>query len=273
MIDITFLQVINSDERQYKNLRRIFAEYKRQTLKNHGEFPGSKKMFYDLFDKIIENVSKDANKDFIVMQANNEWIGFAFIEYDSHDLIELDFAYGTVCDFYIATKHRRKGYGSLFNAHIETLFTAHGTKTVLLYPDPVSGIDFWKAMGYAPTGIHQGWGRFLVYRKHLIENENTSAFDTAVSALVTPTDRIGINPYNRPQLQEVYALWKEYCKDTARKPHYRHVRQMAFLARKNKDIRFSALYYQGKVIGFTYTAEKQIRYVSADYRKEVSYDE
>ncbi|MBR2413467.1 MAG: GNAT family N-acetyltransferase [Clostridia bacterium] len=266
--NIIFTNITNKNIRDYKKLRKIFAKYKMQTLRNHGETPCGRKMFFNLFDSIIASLSEDKTKHFIVMQAGKELLGFALIATVDNAIVDIPFSYGSVHDFYISPKHRRKGYGSIFNEHIESIFKEKGTNTVLLYPDPVSGIDFWKAMGYKATGIHQGWGRFLVYRKHLTENEHTAEIDKSIQGLVTPTDSFGINPYNKTQIKEVFAVWKEYCRQANRKPHKNDVRKMAFHARKNRNVHFSALYYKGNVIGFTFKAENEISHILPEYEKQ-----
>ena len=152
----------------------------------------------------------------------------------------------------------------------EKIFDKNGTNTVLLSPDPVSGIDFWKAMGYYDTGIHQSWGRHLVYVKHLIESLNSTEIDNAISELVKPTDLIGINPYNKPQIKEVYGVWKEYCKEINRKPRRKDIKNMAWNARKNRNVGFKAMYYQGKIIGFTYKSDTKINYILSEYSEKES---
>ena len=264
--DFTFTNITKENISNHKNLCKIFVKYKMQTLRNHGEMPGSKKMFYELFDSIISDSSFSNSDYFIVMKSAKELIGFASISTSSTDVIDIPYSYGTVNDFYVSPKHRRKGYGRILNDYIENIFKDNKTNTVLLSPDPVSGIDFWKAMGYCDTGIHQGWGRHLVYVKHLIESQNSVEIDNAISKLVTLTDLIGINPYSKPQIKEVYGVWKEYCKEAKQKPHRKDVKCMAWNARKNKDVNFKALYYNGKIIGFTYKADNEINYVFPEYK-------
>ena len=264
--NFTFTSITKDNINQYRNLRKIFAKYKIQTLRNHGEAPGGMKMFYNLFDGIILRASDSDSDYFVVMQSGKEIIGFASVSAKSTDVINIPFDYGTVNDFYISPKHRRKGYGRILNNYIEKIFVNNETTTVLLYPDPVNGIPFWKAVGYQNTGINQAWGHYLVYSKHLAENEYTAKIDNAISQLVKPTDLISINPYNKPQLKEVYGVWQEYCKTTNRKPHKKDVKNMAWNARKNRDVSFKALYYQGRIIGFKYNADNAINYVLPEYR-------
>lgn len=252
---------------QYKKLRKIFVKYKRQALRNHGETPGGKKMFYNLFDNLISRASDSASGYFIVMCSDKEIIGFASISTVATDIVNIPYSYGTVNDFYISPKHRRKGYGRILNDYIEGIFMNNGTSTVLLYPDPVTGMYFWKAMKYHNTGINQGFGHYLVYCKHLIFNEHTVEIDNEISKLVTPTDLIRINPYNKPQIKEVCNVWKEYCKEINRKPHRKDIKNMAWNARKNKNVSFKVLYYQGKIIGFMYNAYDEIKFVLPEYGK------
>jgi len=264
--EFTFTSVTQENISQYKKLRKIYAKYKILTLRNHGEAPGGKKMFYNLFNGIISRASVSDSDYFIVMQFGKELLGFASISTVAADIIDIPYSYGTVNDFYISPKHRRKGYGRILNEYIENIFKDKQTATVFLYPDPVCGIPFWKAVEYRDTGINQAWGHFLVYCKHLLENENTAKIDNAISALVTQFDLIGINPYNKPQLKEVYFVWTEYCKENNKKLHKKDIKNMAWNARKNKNISFKALYYQGKIIGFIYKADKETKYILSMYK-------
>ena len=263
--NLTFTNITKGNISNHKNLCKIFAKYKIKSLRNQGEMPGNKKMFYKLFDSIISKASISNSDCFIVMKSDKKLIGFASISTSSTDVIDIPYSYGTVNDFYISQKYRRKGYGRILNSYIEKIFRDSETATVLLYPDPAHGIPFWIAMGYCDTGIHQGWGRHLVYIKHIIENENLTEIDNAISELVKPTDLIVINPYNKPQIKEVYCVWKEYCKEVLQKPHRKDVKYMAWNARKNRTVSFKAKYYQGKIIGFNYNADCEINYTLSEH--------
>ena len=264
--NFTFTTITKDNKNQYRKLRIIFSKYKIQTLRNHGEAPGGKKLFYNLFDNIITRASNSDTDSFIVMTSCKEIIGFASISTVASDIVSISYSYGTVNDFYISPKHRRKGYGRILNDYIEKIFRDNNTSTILLYPDPVNGIPFWKAVGYQNTGINQAWGHYLVYCKHLTENKHTAEIDKAISELVKPTDLISINPYNKPQIKEVYDIWKQYCKESNRKPRRKDVKNMAWNARKNRAVSFKALYYQGRIIGFKYNTDNEINYVLPEYR-------
>lgn len=99
----------------------------------------------------------------------------------------------------------------------------------------------------------------------IIESQNSAEIDNAISKLVTLTDFIVINPYNKPQIKEVYCVWKEYCKEVLQKPHRKDVKYMAWNARKNRTVSFKAKYYQGKIIGFNYNADCEINYTLPEH--------
>ncbi|MBQ7962379.1 MAG: GNAT family N-acetyltransferase [Clostridia bacterium] len=267
--DITFTSITAENINQFRNLRKIFAKYKIKTLRNHGEAPGSRKMFYKLFDDIVSRASDSDSDYFLVIQSGKEIIGFTSISTSSKDFFDIPYKYGSVNDFYISPKQRRKSYGRILNGHIENIFKDNGTGTVMLFPDAVYGIPFWKAMGYNDTGFHHGWGHYFVYIKHLIKNEHSAQIDNAISEFVKPVDLISINPYNKPQIKELYVVWKEYCKETNRKPHRNDIKNMAWNARKNKDISLNSFYYQGKIAGFTYKADNEIKYVLPENREDI----
>lgn len=267
-MNFTFTTIPNQKFTQYRKLRKIYATYKINTLRNHGETPCRKKIFYNLFDNIISNSSDGDSDHFIVMMSGKEILGFASISTSSEDFFDIPYKYGSINDFYISPKHRRKGFGRSLNEYIESIFKNKGTGTVMLFPDPVNGIPFWQSMEYHDTGFHQGWGHYFVYCKHLIQNEYTSEIDNAISSFIKPVDTIGINPYNKSQNKEIYGIWKEYCKELNRKSHRKDIKNMAWNARKDRAVSFNALYYQGKIIGFTYKADNEIDYVLPEYEKE-----
>ena len=75
--NITFTNITKENISNHKNLRKIFVKYKIKSLRNNGETPGSKKIFYELFDSIVLKSSFSNSDYFIVMKSANEFIGFA----------------------------------------------------------------------------------------------------------------------------------------------------------------------------------------------------
>ncbi len=257
--DFTFITADNIHH--YKNLKKVYVDYKFRTLKNNGEKPFGKKQLSGLFDSSVKN------NQFIVMDGDGKFLGFAVISTCSKDIIDIPFPYGTVNEFYISPKNRRKGYGRILNNFIENIFEQSRTDTVLLHPDPVTGIDFWKAVGYKNTGINGGWRRWQVYVKNLKETDNAKNIKTAIDKLVTQTDLISVNPYNTNQIKELAVVYKEYCRENNLRYRKKDVKAMAVTARKIKEAKLNALYFEGRIIGFSYRNEKEIHYVLPHYRQ------
>ncbi len=266
-----FISVPAENHVNHKKLCRAYVKYKRKSLRNQGEYPLGKKVFRKLFCSMISESSSEIKSDnpnhFVVMKNEKNIIGFTSISTNSKYVVDVTYAYGEVKDFYISPEFRRKGYGRKLNEYVENIFIRNGTNVVLLSPDPVSGIDFWKAMGYSDTVIHQGLGKHFVYKKHLRENENSAEFDKAIQGLVAETDLISINPYNKNQIKEATLMLKKYCEENKLKFRKSDVKKMAFRARNNESVSFKALYYSGKIIGLIYCAEEIVKYILPEYRK------
>lgn len=177
----SFVNISKDDKHIIKKLKIIYYIYKVKALKNHGE-----KHFNIKYILNFLYSSLDCEDDeFIVMYCDNKMIGFADISTDSKDrMLDITYEYGTVKDFYILPKYRRKRYGRKLNTYIENCFINKDIDTVLLYPDPVLGIDFWKAMGYVYTGLHDSKDKWNVYIKTLSETENAINIKKAIGKLL-----------------------------------------------------------------------------------------
>ena len=264
--EILFTQITKLNAELVSQLRKLFPDYKIQGLKHRGETPYGKKYWRAVFDR--EYASTPESQDSsgldlqIAMHTAGELIGFADISIRSRGLVDIPLNYGSVNEFFIIPKHRRKGYGMILYGHVEQLFAEHKVGTVLLTPDPVTGVDFWRAMGYEDTGLNKGSGQPLVYRKHLAPGETAVAIDDAISKLRTPTQIIAINPYNKRQLSEMFPIWKAFCLKNDRRFHKRDVKSTAFEARKHRDVSFAAIYYGGGIVGFVLRKDKEeIRFI------------
>ena len=87
--NFTFTNITKENICNYKKLRKIYAKYKIKSLRNQGEMPSNKKMFYELFDSIISNSSLSNFDYFIVMESAKELIGFASISTSSTYVVDI----------------------------------------------------------------------------------------------------------------------------------------------------------------------------------------
>ena len=274
--DFQFTQITNHNVGQFPLIRKLYPDYKIQVLKHQGESPYGRKIFRAQFNNVIAQVSEQhgtVRDIFIAMHVEGELIGFALIKTNSNYLSEYignSYHCGSVGEFFIVPKYRRKGYGRILNDRLEKIFAEENVNTVSLTPDPVTGKDFWRAMGYQDTGLNKGLGRPLIFRKHLRTDETSAAIDKAIQENCSPVGMSKINPYNKAQLVEMVPVWKEYCAQNYRKYHKREIRKTAFEARKNKSIHFSAVYCAGKIEGFILKKddEQEIRYITDRIQQE-----
>lgn len=270
--EILFTQITKLNAELFSQLRKQFPDYKIQGLKHRGESPYGKKHWRALFDREYASTPEPQDGSgydlHIAMHTAGELLGFADISLQSRGLVDIPLDYGSVNEFFIVPKHRRKGYGTILYSHVELLFAEHRVCTVLLKPDPVTGVDFWRAMGYEDTGLNKGSGEPLVYRRHLAPGETAKAIDDAIQKLCTPTEVITINPYKKRQLSEMIPIWRAYCRENDRRFHKRDVKTTAFEARKHKDVSFAAIYYGGGIVGFLLRKNnEEIRFISDSDKK------
>ena len=75
--------------------------------------------------------------------------------------------------FYIKPNHRRKGFGEMFFEHLQTVLEKDGTNKMYVCPDSVTGIPFWRAMGFSDSGKLDLDGQKNIYIKFIYEEEFT----------------------------------------------------------------------------------------------------
>lgn len=261
MKNITFTHIHKENIRQFGRLYKLYAPYKIKTLKHHGEYPLGKKTFKKLLRGMIENAALESgdvqNDHIVVMHAGSKIIGFAVFNLRAKEVVALPYPYGTISDFCIVPKYRRKGFGNRLYAYVESILIENGVQVVFLYPDPVTGTPFWEAMGYVDTGLNKGVGRYFVYKRHLIVTENTPKIDRALSDLASDTDFCAVNPYNKHEIKELFPLWLAYWRETiesheSRRKIKRGLINRVCFARETPKNHFNALYYKGKIIGFSW---------------------
>ena len=169
MSDFTYLY--RKNRRRFKQLKPLYAAYRRQTVSNHGGEDLPERVFKRELGRVLRHTDEliwsNNPRCFIVLHEGNTVIGFADIRAVSTDLLETDYPYGTVEDFCIAEEYRNKGYGRILYDRVETVLRKNGTKTVLLTPDPKTGVGFWEKMGFINTNEVLPDTESTVYRKEI----------------------------------------------------------------------------------------------------------
>lgn len=269
--NITFVKLTKENVGNYKKLPKIYWKHVYTGLVNEGESP-DKKCKKNFFEQVFSDVVKDDSLSFfIVMQSGKDMIGFALFDKTKNGWwgLDLPYDYGYVGDFYIQPEYRRHGFGRMLYEHIEKIIKDDGRSFILLHPDPVTGVDFWRAMGYSDTGFNNAWGHYFIYIKHLIKDDKTEEIEKSIRKYLSLIERIEINPYNKPVIKEVSCLWKEYCKEAGKKYRKNDVRKMAFNARKSRGVGFHAIYFERKIVAFVYKTDEKLTYILPEHRERL----
>ncbi|MBR2413965.1 MAG: GNAT family N-acetyltransferase [Clostridia bacterium] len=166
-----FTYLYRKNRRQFKQLKPLYADYRRQTVINHGGDDLPERVFRRELGRVLRHTDEciwsNNPRCFIVLHEGDTVIGFADIRAVSTDLLETDYPYGTVEDFCIAEEYRNKGYGRILYDRVETVLRKNGTKTILMTPDPKTGVAFWEKMGFASTDAFIPDTKSVVYRKDI----------------------------------------------------------------------------------------------------------
>ena len=166
-----FTYLYRKNRRRFKELKPLYAAYRQQTICNHGGDELPLRVFKSELRRVLwhtdECIWSNNPRCFVVLHKGKTVIGFADIRAVSKDLLDTDYPYGSVEDFCIVEAYRGKGYGKLLYERVETVLRKNGTKTILLTPDPKTGVGFWTKMGFESTGEPLPDTNSIVYKKEI----------------------------------------------------------------------------------------------------------
>ncbi len=152
MNTLKFLQIRSNDPQHFEIAKSLWLPFT-QEVNSHDNT-------YQTEDEIIDNLSKRIaiqgyrnDMHFEIAYFENTPIGIAMFAIDLGTIYGLlEKGYGTVMGFYIAPNYRRKGFGSIFWHHIKEVLTADGASKFYVCPDSVTGLPFWKHIGFVDSG-------------------------------------------------------------------------------------------------------------------------
>jgi GNAT superfamily N-acetyltransferase len=167
MEKLKFVQVQKDNEQHFFETAKLWIAYI-QELSSHD---GTNKAENEIIDNLRKRIGiqgKRSDMHLEIAYLNDEPIGIANFAIDLgtiYDLIES--GYGTVMEFYIKPEFRRKGLGKEFINHIENVLRNDGAKYMYICPDPVTGEQFWKAMGFVDSGKIDPDNKLPIYTKNI----------------------------------------------------------------------------------------------------------
>lgn len=169
MKKIKFIQINKENEKQFQQLISLWIPYLRE-IDSHLEVPKNESD-EEIIKSARQRVNIQGNREdmhFELCCEGDELIGFGFFAVDLGGIKGIiDPGYGYIMEIYISPEKRLKGYGRLLFEHIENVFKGHNVKYMYLTPDLVSGLFFWKSMGFEDSGKIDPDNKLPLYIKKL----------------------------------------------------------------------------------------------------------
>lgn len=152
MNNLEFVQIINGNMQHFEAASKLWVPFVEETNSNDGIYQSKDEIHVGLSKRIaIQGVRHDMH--FEIAYHGGDAIGIAMFAIDLGTVYGLlEKGYGTVMGFYISPEHRRKGFGSEFWQHIETILRQDGATHVYLCPDSITGVPFWMHLGFIDSG-------------------------------------------------------------------------------------------------------------------------
>lgn len=152
MKDLKFVQLEKGNEEQFKAAESVWLPFIRELNEHDNEYEDDAQITEGLRSRIgIQGRRKDMHFEMLIV--DGRVIGISMFAINPGSLYGLlEPGYGTVMGFYIVSEHRRKGYGRAFYNHIRDVLIKDGATDMFVGPDPVTGVPFWKAMGFTDSG-------------------------------------------------------------------------------------------------------------------------
>lgn len=131
-------------------LNELMLEYISETDLHSGTST-PKEIIPKIIKSMIEKI--DENRFLQIVLVDGEPAGFCYAKIDRMgDKGDIRPGWGYIMEFFVRKPHRRRGIGRELVRHCENFFSVRKVKNVWLTADAVTGIPFWKAVGYSDTG-------------------------------------------------------------------------------------------------------------------------
>lgn len=167
MTKLSFVQISKENDELCEITRTLCVPYFEE-LNAHEGIIESKEEILNAVNQRIAAQGKRNNMHFEIVFLNSVPIGIAMFAIDLGTVCGLlERGYGTVMEFYICPEYRREGYGEEFLRHIEDTLRNDGASNFYITPDSVTGIPFWRSMGYKDSGLMDPDNNQPIYTKHI----------------------------------------------------------------------------------------------------------
>ena len=139
MRSMKFLQIQKDNDEQFQQLLSMWIPYFKEIGITESDLVITK------YARQRVNIQgKQEDMHFELCFDDSILVGFCFFAVDLGGIKNiLPPNLGYIMEFYVLPKYRRQGYGSKMFKHIEKTFLSHGTESMYLTPEEVSGEPFW----------------------------------------------------------------------------------------------------------------------------------
>ena len=153
MNKLAYVQILKGNESLLKIAKELWIPFIKEVNSHDGTIQKEENIINNLIKRIaIQGNRKDMH--FEIAFLNEIPIGIAMFAIDLGTVYGLlEKGHGTVMGFYIHPKYRRMGFGKEFWIHIEDLLRTDGASKFYICPDSVTGVPFWKSLGFKDSGL------------------------------------------------------------------------------------------------------------------------
>lgn len=152
MNKLKYVQLCKEDVAQCKAAQQLWLPFIQEMNAHDGIVETETQIMAEL-NKRIAIQGKCQNMHFELAYSENEPVGIAMFAIDTGTLYGLlEKGHGTALEMYICPEYRGKGYGRQFWEHAESVLREDGATKFYVCPDTVTGIPFWKKMGFSDSG-------------------------------------------------------------------------------------------------------------------------
>lgn len=167
MVKLGFVQILKENEELCKTAKELCVPYFEELNAHDGIVESPAKISEAIEHRIAIQGTRE-NMHFEIAFLKDIPVGVAMFAIDLGTVRGmLESGYGTVMEFYIRPEYRRKGYGEAFLQHIEDTLCKDGANRFYITPDSVTGIPFWKSMGYEDSGLIDPDNKQPIFIKHI----------------------------------------------------------------------------------------------------------
>lgn len=165
MNPLTFVQIEKDNDSHFELLKGLMIPYNEELSEHKPGYPINTENVLEVTRGMI-NMQGPHDRHLELVYDDNSLIGFHYfkVDHEGHKgFIKPD--YGYIMEFYVIPEYRRKGYGRAIFIHEEALYASHGIKRMYLNADAITGLPFWKAIGFIGTGEIQPHNNMEIYEK------------------------------------------------------------------------------------------------------------